>query len=123
MDVKLYSRLQFIQVSQFARSSPRPLALPDGGKIVGPIALSSSDFVATNNGVHLVEQDQSSSTASDYERKNRRETSDKQGITVCLCSVEGLQLQFGCKHKDAVKSRGGNLLLAIYILFLTMEAY
>ncbi|KAH7849801.1 hypothetical protein Vadar_023203 [Vaccinium darrowii] len=61
------------QMSKCARSSPRTLALPDGGEIVGPISSSSSEFVGTNDRPHLVRQDQSGSTASHYERKNTRE--------------------------------------------------
>ncbi|KAI8553578.1 hypothetical protein RHMOL_Rhmol05G0026900 [Rhododendron molle] len=106
MDEKLDSRLQFIRMSQFARSSPRALAFPDRGEIVGPTALSSSEFAATNNKAHLVGQGQSSSTASHYQRKNMRETSDKQGLTMSLCSVEDLEQPFGCYHKDAVKNLG-----------------
>ncbi|XP_058214173.1 uncharacterized protein LOC131325757 [Rhododendron vialii] len=97
-DEKLDSRLQLIHMSQFARSSPRALALSDGG-IVRPTALSSSEFAATNNRADLVGQDQSSSAASQYRCKNTRETSDKQGL-------EDLQQHFGCKHKYALKSLG-----------------
>ncbi|XP_058214169.1 uncharacterized protein LOC131325756 isoform X3 [Rhododendron vialii] len=100
MDEKLDSRLQLIHMSQFARSSPWALALPDGGEIFRPTALSrSNEFAATNNISHLVGQDQSGSTASHYECKNTREKSDKQGL-------EDLEQHFGCKHKDAVKSLG-----------------
>ncbi|XP_058214167.1 uncharacterized protein LOC131325756 isoform X1 [Rhododendron vialii] len=99
MDETLDSRLQLIHVSQFARSSPRALALPDGGEIARPTALSSSEFAATNNRAHLVSQDQSGSTASHYKCKNSREMSDKQGL-------EDLQQHFGCEHKHALKSLG-----------------
>ncbi|KAI8553584.1 hypothetical protein RHMOL_Rhmol05G0027200 [Rhododendron molle] len=109
MDEKLDSRLQFIHMSQFGRSSPQRLALPDGGEIVRPTALSSSEFAAANNRAHLVGQDQTGSIASHYERKNTRETSDKQGLTMSLRSVEDLEQHFGCKHKVVVKSLGVSL--------------
>lgn len=120
MDEILGSRFPFIHMSQFARSLPRRLALRDGSNVVGPIALSSSDFAATNNRGFHVQQDQSGSTVSLYGRKNTRETSDRWGIIMSSFRVENLQQHFGCKHKDAVNRLGGNLLLAIHLLFLTI---
>ncbi|XP_058214183.1 uncharacterized protein LOC131325763 isoform X2 [Rhododendron vialii] len=109
MDEKLDSRLLFIHMSQFTRSSPQPLDLLDGGVIVGPIALSSSEFAAANNRAHFVRQDQISSTASCREGKSARETLDRQGITMSLCIVDDLQQHFGGKHKDVMKRLGVNI--------------
>lgn len=116
MDEKFDSRPLFINISQFSRSSAWPLPLPDGRKIVRPLSLSSSEFVASNNRACLVRQDQSDSTASQYERSTR-EMSDIQGIATSFCSAKDLQHHFRFKHKDAMKRLGSNLLFAIYLLF------
>ncbi|KAH7852735.1 hypothetical protein Vadar_028528 [Vaccinium darrowii] len=109
VDDILDSRLLFFRMPQFAKSSLQALALPDGGKIVGPVALSSSELAATNNRAHYVRQDQNGYTTSHYEWKSTRVTSDRQGIAMSLCSVKDLYQHFGCKHKDVVKRLGVNV--------------
>ncbi|KAH7853108.1 hypothetical protein Vadar_033344 [Vaccinium darrowii] len=109
MDDILDSRLLFFHMPQFARSSLQTSALPDGGKIVGPVALSSSELAATNNRAHYVRQDQNGYMISHYEWKSTRVTSDRQGIAMSLCSIKDLHQHFGCKHKDVVKRLGVNV--------------
>ncbi|KAI8553587.1 hypothetical protein RHMOL_Rhmol05G0027400 [Rhododendron molle] len=73
---ELVSRLQLIYISRLGRFSPWLSALPGGGLIVGPIALSSSEFAATNNIAQHVRQDQRGSGASGSENERTREQED-----------------------------------------------
>ncbi|KAH7852811.1 hypothetical protein Vadar_029502 [Vaccinium darrowii] len=114
MDDILDSRLLFIHMPQFARSSLQTLALPDGGKSVWPVALSSSESAATNNRAHDVRQDQNGYTTSLYECKSTRVTSVRQGIAMSSCSVKDLQQHLGFKHKDVMKRLGEARIIEIF---------
>ncbi|KAI8553581.1 hypothetical protein RHMOL_Rhmol05G0027000 [Rhododendron molle] len=102
-DGKLVSRLQLFYISWLGGFSPQPSALAGGGDIVGPIALLSSEFAATNNRAQGVGKDQSGSVASDSEKKRTREQEDIEGINKSI-SLEDLRRHFDHKRIDAAKS-------------------
>ncbi|KAH7864384.1 hypothetical protein Vadar_028997 [Vaccinium darrowii] len=104
-DGKLVSRLQRIHVSWLGTFSPWPLALPGGGEIVGPTALSSSEFAATNNRAHRVGQDQSGPTTSHSKKKRAREQEDREDINTSI-TLNDLRQHYGRKRKDAAESLG-----------------
>lgn len=118
-DGKLVSRLQLFYISWLGGFLPRPSAFAGGGDIVGPIALLSSEFAATNNIAQRVRKDQSGSATSDSEKKRTREPEDLEGINKSI-SLEDLRRHFGHKRIDAAKSLDGNLLLTIFDLFSTI---
>ncbi|KAH7852994.1 hypothetical protein Vadar_031841 [Vaccinium darrowii] len=103
-DGKLISRLQRIHVSWLGRFSPWPSALRGAAEIVGPTALSSSEFAATNR-AHRVGQDQSSPTASHSKKKRTREQEDPEEINTSV-TLNDLRQHYGRKRKDAAESLG-----------------
>ncbi|KAI7997411.1 Protein NLP7 [Camellia lanceoleosa] len=102
-------RLQSIRTPLHARSSPRTIALPDGGEVV---QLDSSkqqslvEFDVTNNSAHLVRASQNCSTVSHSDDTNSRETLKRKCTTESVLSFEDLQQHFGCKRDDAAKALG-----------------
>ncbi|CAL5422615.1 unnamed protein product [Camellia sinensis] len=109
MDEKHDSRLQCIRTPLHARSSPRTIALLDGGEMV---QLDSSkqqslvEFDVTNNSAHLVRASQSCSTVSHLDETNSRETLNRKCPTASVLSFEDLQQHFGCRLDDAAKALG-----------------
>ncbi|XP_058214196.1 protein NLP7-like [Rhododendron vialii] len=104
-DGKLVSRLQRIHISWLGRFAPRPSALPGGGEIVGPIALSSSEFASTNNKAQRFGQDKSGSAASDSKKKRTREQEDCEEINTSI-TLDDLRQHYGRKRKDVAESLG-----------------
>ncbi|KAI7996159.1 Protein NLP1 [Camellia lanceoleosa] len=102
------SRLRCIQTPLHARSSPRTIALLDGGEMV---QLDSSkqqslvEFDITNNSAHLVRASQSCSTISHSDETNSRETLKRKCTTESVLSFEDLQQHF-CKCDNAGKALG-----------------
>ncbi|CAL5351328.1 unnamed protein product [Camellia sinensis] len=102
-------RLRSIQTPLHARSSPRTIALLDGGEMV---RLDSSkqqslvEFDVTTNSAHLVRASQSCSTISHSDETNSRETLKRKCTTKNVLSFEDLQQHFGCKLDDAAKALG-----------------
>ncbi|KAI7996989.1 Protein NLP9 [Camellia lanceoleosa] len=74
-------RLQSIRTPLHARSSPRTIALPDGGEVNCSIISHSDDT-------------------------NLRETLKRKCTTESVLSFEDLQQHFGCKRDDAAKALG-----------------
>ncbi|XP_028089742.1 uncharacterized protein LOC114290060 isoform X3 [Camellia sinensis] len=109
MHEKHDSRLRCIQKPLHARSSPRTIALLDGGEMV---QLDSSkqqslvEFDVTTNSAHLVKASQSCSTVSHLDETNSRETLKRKCTTENVLSFEDLQQHFGCKLDDAAKALG-----------------
>ncbi|KAL7195271.1 hypothetical protein ACSBR1_035483 [Camellia fascicularis] len=109
MHEKHDSRLRCIQTPLHARSSPRTIALLDGGEMV---QLDSSkqqslvEFDITNNSAHLVRASQSCSTVSHSDETNSRETLKRKCTTESVLSFEDLQQHFGCKRDNAAKALG-----------------
>ncbi|KAH7851283.1 hypothetical protein Vadar_009427 [Vaccinium darrowii] len=102
-DGKLVSRLQLVHISWLVKFLPRPSAYRGGGEILGPIALLSSEFAATNNRAHGIRKDQSgSSFASHSEEERPGEPKDVEG-TGSGISLEELQKLFVMKREDAAK--------------------
>ncbi|KAI8553589.1 hypothetical protein RHMOL_Rhmol05G0027600 [Rhododendron molle] len=101
---------------QSIRDQLKGHSLPDGGKILGSINLSSSEFTATNNRAHIVRQYESGSTAS--ERKSTRETPDRKGSTFSLFSLEDLRQYFVNKLIDVVSNVVRKLLMVYVLLHL-----
>ncbi|XP_058214185.1 uncharacterized protein LOC131325763 isoform X4 [Rhododendron vialii] len=106
MDEKLVLRLQFLHMSWLARSSLHPFALRSGREIEGYIALSSSEFAATNNRAHPGGQDRCGSSASRPENERTKETNNREGTASRIISREVLEQHFGSKRKDVAKMLG-----------------
>ncbi|KAI8553583.1 hypothetical protein RHMOL_Rhmol05G0027100 [Rhododendron molle] len=102
---KLVLRLQLIYISWLGSFSPRLSALP-GREILGPIALSSSEFTATKNIAQRVGQDRSGSASSDSENERTRDQEDPREIYTSITKDDLLQLYGRMNRKDAAASLG-----------------
>ncbi|CAL5422613.1 unnamed protein product [Camellia sinensis] len=109
MHEKHDSRLRCIQTPLHARSSPRAIALLDGGEMVqldSAKQQSLVEFDITNNSAHLVRASQSCSTISHSDETNSRETLKRKCTSKSVLSFEDLQPHFGCKRDNAAKALG-----------------
>ncbi|KAI7997295.1 Protein NLP6 [Camellia lanceoleosa] len=107
MHEKHDSSLRCIRTPLHARSSPRTMAVLDGGEMVQLDSSKQQSLVAfdiTNNSAHLVRASQSCSTISHLDETNSRETLKRKCITKSVLSFEDLQQHFSCKLDDAAKA-------------------
>ncbi|KAH7852726.1 hypothetical protein Vadar_028395 [Vaccinium darrowii] len=118
-DGKLVSRLQLVHISWLVKFLPRPSAYR-GGEIVGPIALLSSEFAATNNRAHGIRNDQSGSSSASHSENNRPGEPEDFEERDGRISYEDLQKLFCMNRQDAAKILNGNLLLGTFHMFSTI---
>ncbi|XP_058214187.1 serine/threonine-protein kinase ssp1-like [Rhododendron vialii] len=76
-----------------------------GGEIVGPIALSSSEFASANNKAQRVGRDKSGSVVSDSKKKRTGEQEDCEEINTSV-TLDDLRQHYGRKRGDVAESLG-----------------